>query len=91
MLISLSALENVLNTLDRHADKAHVGLVQHVDQGGHPAGVDRELDLHVVAARGGVGNGPSALLADVEFLRLEHVRRCGDDVVVCQSRPASVP
>ena len=52
-----------------------------VDQGGHAAGVDQELDL-LAAARGCVGNCPGALLADVKVLRLEHVRQCGDDVVV---------
>ncbi len=28
------------------------------------------IDLHVIAARGGVGNGPDALLADVKVLRI---------------------
>ena len=81
MLIDLPALEDVHNAQERHADNAHVGLVQQVDQGGHAAGIHQALDLHIVA-RSSVGNGPGALFADVKVLRLEHVRQCGDDVVV---------
>ena len=90
ILVSLTALEDVLNALERHTDSAHIPLVQQINvqqinQGRYAAGIHHELDLQVVAARSGVAKGPCTLLADAKVLRLEHVHENGDNVVVNDS------
>jgi hypothetical protein len=69
--IPLTALQDILNTLEPYTNYALIRLVKKVDQGRNAAVLDEEPDLKIVSARGSIGDSPSAFLADVKVLRFE--------------------